>query len=95
MLEEIGMIPGEVAAVVMRYPLLLTVAAEDARAATRWLKGRAGLSAKQVSVMEGAGGGDGGGIKSNHSYSNRKIDIHVELLSYGNISNRRMGGGCS
>lgn len=49
MLDEIvGMTPAEVAEVVQSYPLLLTVAAEHARAVVRWLSDRAGLSPKQV-----------------------------------------------
>ena len=54
MLEEVGMRPAEVAAVVTAYPLLLTVPAKHARTVVRWLAGRAGLSAKQVRWQEPA-----------------------------------------
>ncbi|CAM9147774.1 unnamed protein product, partial [Hapterophycus canaliculatus] len=45
--KVVGMTPAEVAEVVRSYPLLLTVAAEQARSVVRWLADRVGLSQKQ------------------------------------------------
>lgn len=48
LLDEVSMKKEEVAKVVVRYPILLTTKADDARAAIHWLCERAGLSPRQV-----------------------------------------------
>lgn len=48
LLEEAGMKPAEVAAMVTSYPALLTIPANRASPVVRWLSLRSGLSSKQV-----------------------------------------------